>query len=327
MSGIVLRLLMIGVLVSAVAGTCPAQDVTVYVTGKVRASLLTICPWADSYMLDDNSLGEELYLQGHMLLSYEGARVGIVGGRVDYGDCVVIEIDMIHFLPPAHSFGDLDGDGSTGPIDVIVALNYLLMNGPAPASGWRSADLNADGMTNLPDIVRLANLVYGRGFTVEGVVNGSFPCLDTIGAYPGCKYRVMKNSIPLDTGTVDENGVFSALLPADRYHIALLPPESHLPSLINVNLIHGPMILPTLNFDRQYADSLLFVTPQFSVTEDRLREIAAYLGGDIVRLITTLPPPVYVISIGAGMHFEHAMEILRFFPEIEMIQPVPIDCP
>jgi len=320
------RLLTIVIIVSTIAGTCLAQDVTVYVTGKVRASLLTICPWADSYVLDNNSLGEDLFLRGPMLFSYEGARVEIVGRRIDHGDCVVIEIDMIHFLPPAHAFGDLNGDGSAGPVDVIVALNYLLMDGPAPAKGWRSVDLNADGMTNLPDIVRLVNLVYGRGFTVEGVVYGSFPCVDTIGAYPGCKYWIMKNSIPLDTGTVDENGVFSTLLPADRYNLMLYPPESPLPGLSTIDLRYGNVLLPTVNFERRYVASTLYISFEIGVTEDRILEIIGYFGGHITEIIAGPPPPLYVVSFPEGMHFEHAMEILNFFPEIETIQPVEIQC-
>jgi hypothetical protein len=312
--------------VLTIAASCPAQDATVYVTGKVRASLLTICPWADSYVLNDNSLGEDLFLKGEMLMYYEGARVEIVGLRTDHGDCVVIDIEVINYLPSGQRFGDVNRDGFATPLDLVAGINYLLMAGPAPVAGWRSVDLNADGKTNLVDLVRLVNYVYGYPASVMGTVTGSYPCADTIGAYPGCKYWIMKNAIPLDTGTVDQDGEFWALLPPDYYQLALFPPESHLPGFMNINLTQGHVVLPTINFDRQYVDSLLFVTPGLGVTEDRIREIAGYLGGDIVEIIAGPPPPTYVISLQAGLHFEHAMQILSLFPEIEHVQPVAIVC-
>jgi hypothetical protein len=307
--------------------TGQAQDLTVYVTGEVHASLVTICPCADPLILVDNSLGEDLFLAGDDLLNYEGAQVEIVGERVDCGDCVKIDVRYISFLPAAHAYGDLNGDNIRAVDDVVIAIDYLLREGFPPPSGWRAADLDANGQTNLADAVRLINLVFGRANLLQGTVWGRYPCSPFTSAYPGCKYWVLKNSIPLDTGTVDENGRFSVLLPADRYMLALFPPESNLMGHNSVDLTQGNFTLPTPSPDRDFVDTLVLVSGQPEVTDARIAEIAGYLGGYILEIDSRPHLLGYFVVLPPGLHFERAMAILRMFPEIAAVEPVEILCP
>ena len=322
---------MILALVAAVGATgfgdCRAEGTTVYVTGKIRPSLLTICPCADPIVLDDNSLGEDLFLRGADLVRYDGAFVEIVGERVDCGDCVKIDVRDIAFLPNRYAYGDVSGDNVCNPQDVVIAINYLLKNGPYPANGWRSADLDANGETNLADLVRLVGLVYGRAATVQGAVWGKLLCSNTVAPYPGCKYWIIKNAMPLDTGTADNNGKFTALLPRDRYSLRLFPPESHLPGDVQFDLTNGNVLLPAPVFDRVFIDSLLLVTLQPGVPESRLNQIMGYLGGHSLGAKLDEPVVKYVVALPKGLHVDRAAAILRLFPEIVAVEPMPILCP
>lgn len=299
----------------------------VYATGEVRPSLLTICPCADPVVLHDNSLGEELFLAGEDLQDYDGTRVELIGLRVDCGDCVKIDVYDVKFQVPQFYYGDVNGDFQANPVDVVLTINYLLLGGDPVPNGWRSVDLNFDGKTNLADLVRLINLVYRPLSTVTIGVWGSFPCADTAGPYPGCRYSILKNSVPFDTGTVDGAGILFAALPPDVYQVALFPPESSLPPVISVDLTAGDVVWPTLALIREYIDSLLLLEVNLGVTQTRVDSIIGYLGGYVVTYTPGGSFDSYEVALPNGMHFEQAMEILSNFPEIQNSQPVPIPCP
>ena len=318
---------MIGVFGAAGSTGAHADGTTVYVTGIVHPSLLTICPCADPFVVEDNSLNEDLFLAGDDLEHYEGAKVEIVGERIDCGDCIKIAVQHVAFLPPNYPLGDLSGDNLCTAPDVIIGINYLLKNGLFPKNGWRSVDLNGDGQTNMADLVRLVSIVYGRAATIQGAVWGTVPCLETAGPYQGCRYWIIKNSIPLDTGTVDEDGEFSALLPPDRYLLQLFPLESRLPGTLTFDLTHGNVVLPAPMFPREFVDSLLLVTLRDGVLEARLDQIMGYLGGHVTGINMDGAVIKYVVALSQGFHFDRAAAILRLFPEVALVESIPILCP
>jgi hypothetical protein len=55
--------------------------------------------------------------------------------------------------------GDLDGDGSMSLTDVVLLVNYIFANGPAPVLG-KSADVNCDDAINIADAVVLINYIF-----------------------------------------------------------------------------------------------------------------------------------------------------------------------
>lgn len=58
--------------------------------------------------------------------------------------------------------GDLNGDGQLSGHDIIVMVNFVMKNGPAPTS-MSLADVNCDGEVDLADVVWLINFVFKGG--------------------------------------------------------------------------------------------------------------------------------------------------------------------
>ncbi len=65
--------------------------------------------------------------------------------------------DRIDRLP-----GDTNGDGIVDLGDVILVLNYLFKEAPAPIPLW-TADANCDELVDLGDAIRLLNYLFKEG--------------------------------------------------------------------------------------------------------------------------------------------------------------------
>ena len=58
--------------------------------------------------------------------------------------------------------GDMNGDGALNPVDVVMLVQYLYLQGPAPDPVWR-ADANCDSRSNLADVSVMFNYIYRTG--------------------------------------------------------------------------------------------------------------------------------------------------------------------
>jgi hypothetical protein len=77
---------------------------------------------------------------------------------IDSGGC---RIDMgTHEYP--YILGDANSDSSINIADVVFAVNYLFINGPAPCP-YHAADTNCDGLVDIADIVCLINYLFLEG--------------------------------------------------------------------------------------------------------------------------------------------------------------------
>ncbi len=312
------------------AGTAAQEGLTVYVTGTVRASLLAICPCADSYVLQDNSLGEDLYLTGDNLQDCADADVEIVGTRVDCGDCVKIDINWIRVLPPKHAYGDLDGDNQVTLMDIVWAINYLFRGGPQPPNGWRATDLDADGRSTMTDVVRLVTLVYRTTPLISFDIRTKEICAEpndpNVYPYDGCKFTVSLRGVPLDTGTVDGNGLAQQHYFADKYDIFLYPPESSAPPAMIANLRMGDATIQKDDFRREYQINVIYVEIDGAADPARLAEIVGYFDATVLSGASA-PPGMEVVELPPDMHFDYAIDILEQFPEIVQAVAVLIPCP
>jgi len=56
--------------------------------------------------------------------------------------------------------GDVNEDGLINPVDVVLLVNYVYLNGVPPEPVPEAGDINCDGSVNPVDVVLLVNYVY-----------------------------------------------------------------------------------------------------------------------------------------------------------------------
>jgi hypothetical protein len=76
---------------------------------------------------------------------------------------LVVNDTVICYCP----LGDLDLSGDVGPLDVVIAINFVFRFGPVPPLSaqcpFNLADFDHGGTIDILDVVRLINYVFRAG--------------------------------------------------------------------------------------------------------------------------------------------------------------------
>jgi subtilisin family serine protease len=86
--------------------------------------------------------------------------LGTSGEDNDYGWGIIDAYAAVSAVMFKH--GDADRNGTIDIADVVLLINYLFANGPAP-SPLLAGDANCDGEVNIEDVVYLANYLFISG--------------------------------------------------------------------------------------------------------------------------------------------------------------------
>jgi hypothetical protein len=71
-------------------------------------------------------------------------------------------LGLVDFSKP-YLLGDVNTDRVINVVDAVYLINYLFIDGPAPAPILQVGDVNCDSLINVTDVVYLINYLFIEG--------------------------------------------------------------------------------------------------------------------------------------------------------------------
>ena len=137
---------------------------------------------------------------------------------------------------PECVFGDVNADGTINVLDIVVMVNFIILQDFPTDDEFCAADINEDEVINILDIVQVINLIFhdplGRlqdnAKTVKITIGEKQITLNTDGAIGGIQFKLdgngTVNTLSSDWQTFSNDGNFvqfgmESSLPAGRYEL------------------------------------------------------------------------------------------------------------
>ena len=152
------------------------------------------------------------------------------------------------------------------------------------------------------------------------------PCLPGA-AVPeeGVEVVVSSGATVITSSLTDAGGFYLFRLNPGPYQVVVYPPRDY-PVYFDVTVAEDTNIsLATVQADSVFEESELFVDFQNSVTSDQVLALGEELG---VRQMESMGAGnVWWVLLAQGQHVTEGINLFEVQPEVEMAEPVFIDCP
>ena len=135
---------------------------------------------------------------------------------------------------PECVFGDVNADGAINVLDIVIMVNFIILQDFPTDDEFCAADVNEDGVINILDIVQVINLIFSPNLAREGAktvkitIGEKQIILQTDGAIGGIQFKLdgngTVNALSSDWQTFSNDGNFvqfgiESSLPAGRYEL------------------------------------------------------------------------------------------------------------